>query len=90
MNLATSRLLYFGSGRISLLVTTLLLGMIYPRLTRSLGPVFRPTLFPVLDTDGIQRSPDDVVTHAGNILDATAAHQDDGRNVPEGYVPHPV
>jgi hypothetical protein len=40
MNLATNRLLYFGSGRISLLVTSLLLGMIYPRLARSLGPVF--------------------------------------------------
>src|ERR1700712_938374 len=49
-----------------------------PRLLRTLRAVLRTTLLTVLDALGIQHAAEDVVTHAGQILDATAADHDHG------------
>src|ERR1700748_3707180 len=44
-----------------------------PRLLRTLGAVLRTTLLTVLDALGIQHAAEDVVAHARQVLDATAA-----------------
>src|SRR3954466_7064094 len=49
-----------------------------PGLLRTLRAVLRTTLLTVLDALGIQHAAEDVVTHAGQILDATAADHDHG------------
>src|SRR3954462_5808386 len=52
--------------------------LICSRLLRTLRAVLRTTLLTVLDALGIQHAAEDVVTHAGQILDATAADHDHG------------
>src|ERR1043165_6828151 len=74
-NFATSTLLNFGSGRISRLGTSLRRGMVLGQF-RSFGPVFRASLLPVLDALGIERTANDVVAHARQVLDPAAADQD--------------
>src|ERR1700759_3065857 len=46
------------------------------RSLRTLGAVFRTALLAVLDALGIQHAAEDVVAHAGQVLDATAAYHD--------------
>src|SRR5437667_165792 len=75
-NFATSTLLNFGSGRISRLGTSLRRGMVLSRF-RSLGSVFRASLLPVLDALSVERTANDVVAHARQVLDPAAANQDD-------------
>src|SRR6266851_5099450 len=43
------------------------------RLLGPLGAVLRTALLPILDALGIQHAAEDVVAHAGQVLDATAA-----------------
>src|SRR5271157_3894661 len=47
-------------------------------LFRAFHTVFRAADTPLFHSRSIQRATDDVVTNAGQILDAAAAHQDDG------------
>src|SRR5476649_389186 len=48
---------------------------IYISLLRTLGAIERTALLAVLDTLGVQHAADDVVAHAGKVLDAAAADQ---------------
>src|SRR4030042_4174370 len=75
-NRATNTLLYFGSGRISRLVTSLLLGM--ASSLRSLGAVFGTALLAVLHPGGIEGTANDMIAHAGEVLPPAPAHQDHG------------
>src|SRR5580693_1972870 len=52
--------------------------LIGSRLLRTLRAVFRTALLTVLDALGIEDAAENVVTHAGQILDATAADHDHG------------
>src|ERR1700722_2893932 len=52
--------------------------LICSRLLRTLRAVLRTTLLTVLDALGIKDAAEDVVAHAGQILDATAADHDHG------------
>src|SRR5438445_6139119 len=45
-------------------------------LLRALGAIERTALLAVLDALGVEHAADDVVTHAGKVLDAAAADQD--------------
>src|SRR3970040_1535964 len=81
MNLATSGWLNFGSGRISRLGTSLRRGMgssspcsSLGRLRR-LGAVLGAALLAVLDALRVERSAHDVVAHARQVLDPSAANQ---------------
>src|SRR5688500_15569589 len=72
---------HVGSGRTLRLGTSPLRGMAYllafrVRLRGPLGAVLRTALLAVGDAGGVQRAADDVVAHAGEILDAAAADQD--------------
>src|SRR5580704_2122568 len=49
----------------------------FSRLFRPLGAVFRAALAPVLDALGVVRAADDVIAHAGQVLDPAAADQHD-------------
>src|SRR6187431_2129371 len=49
-----------------------------PGLLRTLRAVLRTALLTVLDALGIQHAAENVVSHAGQILDATAADHDHG------------
>src|SRR6478609_8788058 len=82
-NFAISTLPNFGSGRISRLGTSLRRGIcLFPyaahlcRLGR-LGAVLGTALLPVLHALRVERAAHDVVAHAGQVLDATAADQHD-------------
>src|SRR5581483_700881 len=46
-------------------------------LLRTLGAVERAALLAVLDALGVEHPADDVIAHAGKVLDAAAADQDD-------------
>src|SRR5471032_339855 len=48
---------------------------IYISLLRTLGAIERTALLAILDALGVQHAADDVVAHAGKILDAAAADQ---------------
>src|ERR1700704_1905302 len=73
-NLATSTLLNFGSGRISRFGTSLRRGMGLARLRR-LGAVLGAALLAVFHALRVERAAHDVITHAGQVLDAAAADQ---------------
>src|SRR5215467_9848654 len=76
-NFATSELPYFGSGRISLLGTSLRRGIVESLCGLGLlGPVLRATLLAVFHALGIQAAAHDVVANAGEVLDAASANQD--------------
>src|SRR5271168_612175 len=45
-------------------------------LLRTLGAIFRPALLAVLDPLGVEHAAQDVVAHAGQVLDAAAADHD--------------
>src|SRR5262245_7959707 len=79
MNLATSRLPYFGSGLTSRRWTMALRGMV-DSLRRAalgrLGTVLGPALPAVRDAGGVEDPADDVVPHARQVLHAPAPDQD--------------
>src|SRR5437899_12796870 len=77
MNLATTASPNLGSGRTSRLTAARRRDMALLRLLRPLGAVFRAALAPVLDALGIMGAADDVIAHAGQILDPAAADQHD-------------
>src|SRR5713101_1643809 len=77
MNLVTTASPNLGSGRTSRLTAARRRDMA-PLLSRSLGAVFRAALAPVLDALGVVRAADDVIAHAGQILDPAAADQHHG------------
>src|SRR6478735_2544916 len=87
MNLASSWLLYFGSGSVSRFGTSLRRGIssqsfrIFSRTSlggfRLLGAVLGTALLAILHALGIQAAAHHVVTHAGQILDAAATDQHD-------------
>src|ERR1700745_66552 len=52
--------------------------LVCSRLFRTLRAVLRTALLTILDALGIEDAAEDVVTHAGQILDATAADHDHG------------
>src|SRR5437879_13146410 len=89
MNLVTTASPNLGSGKTSRLTAARRRDMA-PLLSRPLGAVFRAALAPVLDALGVVRAADDVVAHAGQILDPAAADQPDGmppQTVPRaGYI----
>src|ERR1043166_1929748 len=66
----------FGSGSTFRFGTSPLRGMI-PRLLGALGAVLRPPLAAVADPCGIEGAADDVISHAGQILDSAASNQND-------------
>src|SRR5438067_3410096 len=72
MNLARSRSWNLGSGRILRFATSLRRG-IDDSLAGALGPVLGAALLAAGDADGVQGPADDVVAHAGEVLDAAAA-----------------
>src|ERR1700675_1117996 len=74
MNLVTTLSPNLGSGWTSRLTAARRRDMA-PLLFRSLGAVFRAALAPVLDALGVVRAADDVIAHAGQILDPAAADQ---------------
>src|SRR5579864_209027 len=74
MNLVTTLSPNLGSGWTSRLTAARRRDMA-PSLSRPLGAVFRPALAPVLDALGVVRAADDVIAHAGQILDPAAADQ---------------
>src|SRR4029434_8885698 len=84
-NFATSVFVYFGSGRISRLGTSLRRGIFFPRIScrsgsgglRLLGAVFRARLLAVLDARGVSAAAHHVIAHARQVLDAAAANQHD-------------
>src|SRR3954469_4481755 len=71
----------FGSGRTSRLTAARRrdIALLPPDLVlfRPLGAVFGAALPPVLDALRVVRAPDDVIAHAGQVLDAAAADQHD-------------
>src|SRR5690606_30648726 len=80
MNFARSRSLNFGSGRIFLFSTTRRRGIstlyLLPASTGLLRSILGTALLPVGDAGRVERSADDVVTNAGQVLDTAAADQD--------------
>src|SRR6266581_9501642 len=74
MNLVTTLSPNFGSGWTSRLTAARRRDMA-PLLFRPLGAVFRAALAPVLDALGVVGAADDVIAHAGQILDPAAADQ---------------
>src|SRR5215472_10810107 len=78
MNFVTTGSPNLASGRTSRLTAARRRDMGLPRLSRllrPLGAVFRAALLAVLDALGVERAADDVVAHAGQVLDAAAADQ---------------
>src|SRR5471032_3139335 len=74
MNLASTRSPNLASGVISRR-SALWRRDIYISLLRTLGAIERAALLAVLDALGVQHAADDVVAHAGKVLDAAAADQ---------------
>src|SRR5215213_9702084 len=79
MNLETSWLAYFGSGRTSRFGISLRRGVISPVLRgfSALSAVFRTALFPVFHACSVETAAHHVVAHAGQVLDPAAADQHD-------------
>src|SRR5437773_4378816 len=77
MNLVTTASPNLGSGWTSRLTAARRRDMAVLRLLRPLGAVFRTALAPVLDALGVVRAADDVIAHAGQVLDPAAADQHD-------------
>src|SRR5215218_2343953 len=75
--MSTGASVYFGSGRTLRLGTSPLRGMAAFLLLRALRAVLAARLLAVLDTGGVEGAADDVVANAREILDATAADEDD-------------
>src|ERR1019366_1354575 len=81
MNLASAGLALMGSGRMLRRWTRARRGIsnesLLSRLSRflALGAVLAAPLLPVLGPGRVQGAPDDVVAHAGEVLDATAPDQ---------------
>src|SRR5580658_9334601 len=75
MNLVTTSFPNFGSGRISRLSALWRRDIVIASSgsLRPLGAVFGPALSAVLDALRIEHAAQDVVAHAGQILDAAAA-----------------
>jgi hypothetical protein len=77
---------------ISLFFTSLLLGIVGPSYSSSVAlkgkrrsvlfwlfcPILGAALFPVLNTDRIEGTTDDMVSHSGKIFDSSSPNQDDG------------
>src|SRR5579885_210285 len=74
MNLVTTASPNFASGRTSRF-TAARRRDIGRLLLRPLGAVFRAALAAILHALGVERAADDVVAHAGQVLDAAAADQ---------------
>src|SRR6266852_1684392 len=74
MNLVTTASPNLGSGKTSRLTAARRRDMAL-LLSRPLGAVFRAALAPVLDALGVMRAADDVIAHAGEILDPAAADE---------------
>src|SRR5688572_23015062 len=83
MNLASSSDLYLGSGRMLRLAATRLLGMVQNSAVLlslalgTLGAVLGAALAALLDAGTVERTAHRVVTHAWQILHATATDQHD-------------
>src|SRR6266478_4613532 len=77
MNLVTTASPNLGSGWTSRLTAARRRDMAVLRLLRPLGAVFRAALAPVLDALCVVRAADDVIAHAGQVLDPAAADQHD-------------
>src|SRR4029077_3729468 len=77
MNLVTTASPNLGSGKTSRLTAARRRDMA-PLLSRPLGAVFRTALAAGLDALGGVRAADDVIAHAGQILDPAATDQHDG------------
>src|SRR5689334_7506728 len=75
MNLASTRSPNLASGLISRRSARWRRDIEFS-LLRTLGAVERTALFAVLDALGVEHAADDVVAHAGKVLDAAAADQD--------------
>src|SRR6266481_3857797 len=79
MNLASRRSWNFGSGRILRLATSRRRGMFWSSPCdsgRPLGAVLAAALLAAGDADGVERAANDVVAHAGQVLDpASAGHR---------------
>src|SRR5579862_8041899 len=75
MNLASTRSPNLASGVISRRSARWRRD-IWLSLLRTLGAIERTALLAVLDALGVQHAADDVIAHAGKVLDAAAADQD--------------
>src|SRR5512145_434208 len=75
-NLATILSLYFGSGRTSRFLISPLRGI--NELLGLFRPVLGTTLAAILDSDGIQGAPDNMVPHAREIFDPAASDHNHG------------
>src|ERR1700744_5946230 len=76
MNLVMMMFPNFGSGFTSRFSAEWRRDIDTSRLLRTLRAVLRTTLLTVLDALGIEDAAEDVVTHAGQVLDAAAADHD--------------
>src|SRR5512139_788356 len=80
MNLLTSLLLYFGSGRSSRFSASLLRAMLYSTISLLLRPlraVFRSALSPVANAGTVQGSSQYVISHAGKVFDPAPPDEND-------------
>src|ERR1700733_8538020 len=75
MNLDTTTSPNFGSGWISRLIAARRRDIVLLPLFRPLGAVFRAALPPILDALGVVGTADDMIAHAGQILDPPAPYQ---------------
>src|SRR5215470_3090819 len=76
MNLASISLLNFGSGRMVRTGAWARRDILYnPLLLRALGAVLRAALFALAHARAIQRAAHGVISHAGKVLNATAADE---------------
>src|SRR5215475_12492762 len=94
MNFARTRSPYLASGLISRRSARWRRDIGFS-LLRTLGAVERTALLAVLDALGVEHAADDVVAHAGKVLDAAAADQDHAvllkivafaGNISEGFI----
>src|SRR5215469_16095004 len=76
MNLARTRSPNLASGLISRRSARWRRDIVIS-LFRTLGAVERTALLAVLDALGVEHAANDVIAHAGKVLDAAAADQDD-------------
>src|ERR1700751_1732229 len=76
MNLASISLLYFGSGRMVRTGAWARRDIVsYSLLLRPLGAVLGAALLALSDAGTVERAAPGVITHAGEVLAATAADQ---------------
>ena len=80
LNFVTTGDWYNGSGKISRFGAWPLRDMVQRSPCcysgfRALGAVLRSTLTPTLNTDGVERSPADMITNAGKVFDTATANQ---------------